>query len=535
MTPLFVGIAIGVAAARGVAAPQRDAVDRQIDAMTPDQRVAQLLFVGFEGTRVTPELRRLVGEIGVGGIVLYAHNIGSPEQVRALNDEILATAPAGRVPFIAVDQEGGRVERLKAGVPRLPGNMALGAARSPALARRAGRQLAERLRALGFSMNFAPVVDVLADVENPALGARAFSNDPHLVAALATAFIEGQSDALIASVAKHFPGEGAARGDPHYELPVLDRTRRELEERELIPFRAAIAAGVPAVMTSHVVLPRIAETRDTPATLSAEIITRLLREELRYDGIVITDELEMQSVRGRRDPGELAVRAILSGADMLLTVWSRADRDAMLAALRKAYANGTLGDARLRQSLRRILRLRRQLAVRPREHFNDGSIEADIATASMTLYRRDDLPLIPHSARLAFVGPAGALRDAFPAAAVVSTPPRIDDAVLKNAIAAIGTADLLVAAIASATDRRLYSAIRERFPKLPTVLVVLDAPFAPIGTPRAILFAYDDGPASQSAAVEVLAGRRCSPGVLPIATSAAGVTRGYIGERCVSR
>lgn len=507
-------------------------VDRQMARMTVDQQLAQLFIIGFDGTKMSRELCHIVHDVGVGGVVFYGGNVESPEQVRALNDEILAAAPPGLPPFIALDQEGGSVERLKTGVPRLPGNMALGATRSPQLSERAGRALGARLRQLGFSMNFAPVCDVLGDGPNPALGARAFSDDPQLVAELAVAFIRGQAQAGLASVAKHFPGEGAAQGDPHYELPMLDRSRQELAQRELIPIRAAIAAGVPAIMTSHMVLPRIAENAETPATLSPRIITGLLRNDLAYDGLVITDELGMTAIRKRRDVGALAVQAVLAGADMLLVAWSASDRDAMFAALRRAHANGQLSDERLRQSVRRVLLLKEKLARERVAVSTDESVAADIAAGSMTLYRSDSGPLFPSGSRVAFLGPEGAVRRGFSYAAIIPTPPRVDEDVVERAVNVARGADVLVAAIASPNEMRLYSAIRARLPQLNVILVVLSAPFAKTESARAVLFAYDDGPESQRAALRVLADGRCAPGVLPIAVQAAGVGHGYSPRHC---
>lgn len=488
------------------------------------QELAQLLLVGFDGPRVSPDLRRLVEEWHVGGVVLYAPNVESPEQVAALNAEINRLAGAGVTPFIAVDQEGGSVRRLHAGVPELPGAMAFGAARSRELAREAGEQLAHSLRALGFTMNFAPVLDVLSNPANTALGTRAFSSDPRLVASLGTAFIEGELGGGVIPVAKHFPGQGGTSGDSHYQLPILDVSRAELEARELVPFRAAIRAGVPAILTAHIAMPRVAESPDVPATLSHRLLTDVLRKEMGFQGLVITDELQMRAVQGRRKIGDVAVDALIAGADMLMVVWDHHDREEIYTALQDAYASGKLPHAVVKRALRHVLAAKAALAREPAATSPSEGKQAElvdrIARQAVTADAPNGFPLPAEG--VAFVGADGPLRKRFATAPWIPAPPRVDDEVVRHAVRALGGATTVIAAVATENDRALVVRLVQTLPALRLFVVCLGSPqlLAGVRSPVAIIYSYSDLPAFQTAAAAVLLDGRTAPGILPIPPAA---------------
>lgn len=247
--PFVAVLVILGAAASHAAAPTDPRIEAIIDRMTPRQRVAQLLFVGFSGTRMNDEIRRLVVDWRVGALAIYSRNVNSATELRALTSQLRAL-PGGEVmPLIAVDQAGGEVARIADEVPQLPGEVALGATRSVVLARRAGRAVGSRLSRLGITLNLAPVVDV-ADPGSP-LGIRAFSANPELAGTLGAAFIRGEREGGMASTAKHFPGIGTVGTDSHDELPVLAATSAELERVHFAPFRAAIEAGVDVSGNGH--------------------------------------------------------------------------------------------------------------------------------------------------------------------------------------------------------------------------------------------------------------------------------------------
>ncbi|WP_046471259.1 glycoside hydrolase family 3 N-terminal domain-containing protein [Allosalinactinospora lopnorensis] len=294
---------------------------------------------------------------GIAGVCLFHNNIGDPDQVTRLNRRLAEAADA---PLIALDEEGGDVTRIGQGSGSdYPGNAALGAIDDPELTRAVHRSLGAELRDLGCTLNLAPAVDVNAVAANPIIGTRAFGSDAALVARHAAAAVTGLQESGIAACAKHFPGHGATRQDSHDELPVVEADRDLLLRRELLPFRAAIDAGVRSVLTAHIELPGLGITG--PATLNAGIVDRLLRRELGFDGAVITDALEMTGVSGGIGIAEAAVRALAAGCDLLcLGRFVYADRVAAIrAAVAEAVREGRLAGDRLEEAAERTASLRR--------------------------------------------------------------------------------------------------------------------------------------------------------------------------------
>jgi beta-N-acetylhexosaminidase len=360
------------------------------------QKLAQLLIVSFEDADLSADDVAMLRDTPPGGVVLYKRHMVSDEQVRALTSRIVNLAP-GSPPFIAVDQEHGSVKRLPFTEGALPGNMALGATRSRALAREAGAATGARLRALGIHVNFAPVLDV---ARNPraTIGTRSFGDDPELVAELGVAFMDGQSAAGVASVVKHFVGEGAAAGDTHLGPAVLTDSAEHIRALDVLPFRAAIRAGVPAVMTSHIGAPALTGEGNGPITYSHQVVTGLLRDELRFGGVVMTDALEMQAARTYDQQEELALWAIEAGADMIVVNGSAAHRKRVLERLCAAYRNGRLTRARVDASLRRIAAFRKIWSAPAVVAVVRSDLAERIAAASVTLIGAAPLPLVRPSA-----------------------------------------------------------------------------------------------------------------------------------------
>jgi beta-N-acetylhexosaminidase len=284
------------------------------------ETIASPLWVGFEGKSLPAELSRWLARGEVGGVVLYSRNIESPAQVRALCREIRSAAGRGNpLPLIAVDQEGGRVERFKdPPFTRFPPARAcsLFCCRNEAVAEAVGAAIAAELRAVGIDVNFAPVLDVDSNPRNPVIGDRAFSEDPDGAAALGIAFAKGSLSRGVLPVGKHFPGHGDTSADSHKELPVVRAGRRTILRRELLPFRRAARAGIPALMTAHVMYPAL--DRALPATLSRKILHVLLRERMRFRGAVFSDALEMKAIADRYGLGEASVLAVAAGCDVVL-------------------------------------------------------------------------------------------------------------------------------------------------------------------------------------------------------------------------
>ncbi len=319
-----------------------------------DIDVGRLLLLSFEGTQAP--LTQL-GAVRPAGFIFFAGNAQSSAQTRALTRQLQAAAP---YPLLfGIDQEGGTISTLRPdnegeGWALFPGNPALGAAGDPALARAVGEAIGLELAYAGFNLNFAPVVDVASEPDNPVVAGRSFGSVPAAVAVLGVAFAAGLDDAGVAAVAKHFPGHGGTLTDSHLSLPVVTRSRAGLERLELPPFRALIDAGVPAVMSAHVVYPAL---DDQPATLSKPILTGLLRRELGFDGVVITDALNMRAIADRYGPGEAALRSVQAGADLLLVVGDEAVQNEVHGALQAALEDGRLSRDRVLEALGRSSRL----------------------------------------------------------------------------------------------------------------------------------------------------------------------------------
>ncbi|MBW1998446.1 MAG: beta-N-acetylhexosaminidase [Deltaproteobacteria bacterium] len=327
-----------------------------------DAKIGQLFMIGFPGRELDGQTRSLISRHNIGGVILFSRNIADPLQLASLCKELQQEAiAANRTPlFIAIDQEGGRVARLRAPFTRFPGNSAIGASENPVEeADRFARITAEELRLVGINMNLAPVLDLGGgDVEKHLMG-RTFGEDPQLVSSLGRKVIRTLQENGIMAVAKHFPGLGQARVDPHHDLPVIDIQPEEMEQTHLVPFKEAIAQGVCGIMTSHAVYEALDPGR--PATMSRAIVTGLLREKMGFQGLVITDDLEMGAVRRHKPVAEGSMDALEAGADILLICKDQALFFDSLRLIRNNILKGTLSLNRLQQANDRIARAKSRL------------------------------------------------------------------------------------------------------------------------------------------------------------------------------
>jgi beta-N-acetylhexosaminidase len=312
----------------------------------------RLFMFGIEGTRPRPQTVALLKAANASGVLLLARNIQNPLQTRALTQGLQDRL--GRGLLFAVDHEGGNVLRFQRGLTVFPGNAALGRLGSDRAAAEVGRQMGSELRALGIEMNLAPVLDVLTERYNPGIGLRSFGSDPDRAARLGAAFIQGIESQGVRACAKHFPGKGAATKDAHVELPTIHLSRPDFEKGHLLPFRAAIRAGVSAVMSSHVLYPFF----DTlPATFSKRIATGLLRGEMGFEGALFTDDLCMGAVLQDRTIPAAALEACLAGHDVLLIATDPREQRRAVELLREGHARGQVAAARLAESMARVERL----------------------------------------------------------------------------------------------------------------------------------------------------------------------------------
>ncbi len=322
------------------------------------------LMAGFHGKQLPPQVARRLRDGTLLGVVLFSRNVESPRQVRDLCREVRGAGGRGRpVPLIAVDQEGGRVQRLtEPGFTRFPPARCYSTLRCHAeqAAKAAAEAIAEELHAVGVDINFAPVLDVDSNPDNPVIGNRALSSDPSLAARLGISFFRGTLSRGVIPVGKHFPGHGATDADSHEELPVVRSAGKTLLSRDLLPFRRAIRAGIPALMSAHVLYPAL--DRIHPATVSPKILTGLLRERLRFRGVLFSDALEMRAVTSRYGIGEAAVRAAAAGCDVPLVCRGEEEREIACEALAREARDNPAFRTRLRAASRRIRRLREILA-----------------------------------------------------------------------------------------------------------------------------------------------------------------------------
>lgn len=325
--------------------------------LTSREKIGQLFMVGFLGTRVTPDLAAFLKDYQPGGVILFSRNLESVEQIVELTNDLQQCSPKSPL-LIAIDQEGGRVSRLPKGFTIFPPCQLIGRCHSSELAYAAAATIAKELKSVGINMNMAPVLDVNSNPDNPVIGDRAFGSDPETVIELGLVTAAGLQDSKVVACGKHFPGHGDTNADSHKELPVVVASRERLEAVEFAPFRRATAAGVASLMTAHVLYRALDER--LPATLSPDIVTHLLREQMGYDGVVLTDDLEMHAIVDHYGPGDAAVRALLAGCDVLLICKERDREIAAFEAIEKAVASGTIDTARLDRSVARIQRIKQR-------------------------------------------------------------------------------------------------------------------------------------------------------------------------------
>lgn len=322
--------------------------------------IGQLLIGSLPGTSLPVELRSLSREFDLGGLILFSRNIEVPEQVAELSAESEAlgrTMPA----WVSVDQEGGRVARLKEPFTKWPPMATLGRAgtQSEQLAGRFAQALAQELLAVGISLDYAPVLDIHTNPKNPVIGDRALAEDAGNVATLGRVIIRALQGAGLAACGKHFPGHGDTSTDSHFELPLVEHAPDRLRAIEFEPFRAAIAEQVAFIMTAHVLVPSL--DADRPASLSPAIVQALLRDELGFDGVILSDDLEMKAVSARYDVAEAAVEAIAAGCDAVLICSGDVDlQGRTLEALVRAVETGRIPTKRYDDACARLKRAKQR-------------------------------------------------------------------------------------------------------------------------------------------------------------------------------
>ncbi|MDX3074684.1 glycoside hydrolase family 3 protein [Streptomyces sp. MI02-7b] len=548
--------------ASAAAAHDRRRVRAIIDRMSIEEKIGQLFVMrvyGHSATAPDPadvaanqaeigvsNAAELIAKYHVGGIIYFAwaHNTRDPHQIADLSNGIQR---ASRIPLlISTDQEHGAVTRVGSPATLFPGGMALGAAGSVRDARTAAAVAGAELAAMGINQDYAPVADVNVNPANPVIGVRSFGADPKAVASLVAAQVAGYQGTGVVATAKHFPGHGDTGTDSHFELPVIAHSLEEWRRLDAPPFRAAVAAGIDSIMTAHILVPALDDSGD-PATLSRPILTGILREEMGYDGVVVTDALGMEGVRQKYGDDRVPVLALKAGVDQLLnpplleTAWQ-----GVLAAVR----SGELTEERIDQSLVRILTLKERRGLLDHPYVTHRGVDRVVGTrahlaaadritdGTVTLLANNGTLPLPARRRLLVVGadpaapsgtggpPTAVLAAALTAlghrAQALSTGTAPGQAAIDAAVAAARGTDAVVVAtynVTAATDRQIALVRALAATGVPVVQIAIRNPYdvARLDGTAAALATYGWTDVSMRAAARVLAGRVRPGGKLPVA------------------
>ncbi len=334
-------------------------IDFNIKRLTLDEKIGQLMICGFDATELNDHVIDLIKTYKVGNIILFARNIESPKQLFELNRNLqkLARESIGIPLFISIDQEGGMVTRIKQGATYFPGAMTISATDDVSLAYETGKLMGEELRALGINLNLAPSLDVNNNPKNPVIGVRSFGDDPERVATYGLAYIQGLQENCIAT-AKHFPGHGDTNVDSHLDLPKIEKSFEELKRVELVPFVKAIEGGVKAIMSSHINFPGLTEN-GYPTTLSKRCLTDLLRKELKFSGLIMTDCLEMKAIQTYFTTKKGVAMAISAGADLAMVSHTKEIQIEAISYLKQEILHHNIPISLIDDRVERILQAKR--------------------------------------------------------------------------------------------------------------------------------------------------------------------------------
>lgn len=356
-----------------------------IDYLKLEQKIGQMIVAGFPSASCDGHLTKLIEYHGVGNVILFSRNLGGKGDIAQMNRSIqeLLLKSVGIPGLIAVDQEGGMVTRIRRDASFLPGAMAFSAAGITGSARRAGEIEGEELRAMGINMNLAPVMDVNNNPQNPVIGVRSYGDSPVRVAEYGADYIRGLQGQGVIATAKHFPGHGDTEVDSHLGLAAVNHPPERLESVELFPFKAAVAGGVDAVMTAHILFPAL-EPERLPATLSHRVLSGLLRRELGFKGLIITDCLEMKAVSDNYGTANAAVMAVKAGADLLCISHSLDAQLEGLRAVKEAVRRGEIPESRIDESVERILDMKRKYGLFDLPYPDEDKLESVVGCVEHT-------------------------------------------------------------------------------------------------------------------------------------------------------
>jgi beta-N-acetylhexosaminidase len=532
-------------------------IGNAIASMTMEEKVGQMLMPAFRNwkgksvTELLPEIERLVKKYHLGGVILFRENVVTTEQtVRLVSDYQAASEKYGL--FAAIDQEGGVVTRLQSGTD-MPGNMALGASRSEKLAYQVGKSIGEELASLGINVNFAPVLDVNNNPDNPVIGVRSFGEDPELAASLGLAYIKGIQGTGTAATVKHFPGHGDTAVDSHLGLPEVQHDKDRLKQVELYPFQKAMDAGVDMMMTAHVTFPKIDGTKaiskkdgkeiHLPATLSYKVLTELMREEMGYKGVITTDSLNMKAITDHFGPVEAVIRAVNAGTDIVLMP---VGLESAANGLYEAVRSGEISEERIEASVKRILALKLKRGIlkeenpQPEEKIATAlqvvgskehkQVERDASEKSVTLIKNENvLPLAPAAGeQIVVIGNAyieelfKAVKEKHKNTLLMKTgnpliKAQLDQVKASKAVIAGTTTSTVAQRLPSAPQMQMVNQLVDET-NVPVIAVAIRNPYDIMAYPNvdAYLAQYSFRTASFKAASSVIFGEIAPAGKLPV-------------------
>lgn len=466
-----------------------------VDTLTLEEQVAQMFIVNLYGGQLTEAGRDFLAQWQPGGVVLIGENTGTPEHVTHLTNAYQQTImAAGGLPLlVAVDQEGGPITHLQDGFAIFPTPALLTASGSPDLAYRVGNAMAVELAAVGVTMNLAPVADLETNPDNPIILRRSFGSDPALVNPILGSFINGLQAGGVLGTAKHFPGHGASDADSHTGLPIVNLSRDELLAREFLPFQAAIASGVEAIMVAHIWYPALEPETNLPATLSHNIVVRLLRDELGYNGLIITDALDMDAIDTVYSYPEAVVRAVEAGVDMVVSAHIGLESQAAaIQAVVDAVRAGQISAERIRESVSRILTAKARYGILDWQPLDENTATERVNAAShaglvdemfrqgiTVVYDRNDLVPVTAGHSVALIYPATRAQIAQECGQYLSGIQWVgvsdypQDTEIEWAVSAARQSDTVIVFTQNAVDNTRQQALVRALPAEKTVVVAL--------------------------------------------------------------
>jgi beta-N-acetylhexosaminidase len=513
-----------------------------LDSLTLEQKVAQMFMVSLYGSQMTDWGRDFLQTWLPGGVILFSSNAGTPESVTSLTNAFQQTVVnSGGLPlFIAVDQEGGIIAHLKDGFTTWPVPMLVTATGDTALAVQVGQGIAQELRAVGVNMNLAPVADLLTNPDNPVIGRRAFGSDPQLTGQMVAAFIDGMQTEGVIATAKHFPGHGDTVSDSHLSLPVIDYDRQHLESVEFVPFEKAIDVGVESIMVAHIWFPALEPQQNLPASLSPNVITKLLRGEMGYHGLVLTDALEMDAIDTVYGYDEAAVMAVQAGVD-LITFGGHTGLETQASAIQAvidAVQRGDISETRIDEAVRRIIDVKQRYDILDWQPLDVESASSRIdraahetlvsevfqAGTTLVMDKYDRIPLTVDQS-IAVIYPANRSlikRECGQYGLSVDWLGVSDSPTERDIAWAAGDAaqsDVVVVFTQSADEDRSQQALVNALPPEKTIVVALWSPYDLLDFPdvSAYLATYSPLDPAVTAACSILSGASSPRGVLPVA------------------